>query len=336
MSSPTVTNQSPKVIKLLMSSLRRATTCTPNLFNESFLAEDEAKTKVAVRIFALIDFHVHQNSSLLQFYNFSGTTGKSKTVTISHYMVIATVMMCATTYQIGNPDLPQRFQPGDVTMNSETSPRIFPPSLINENMEVFIIDRLKEILKVCGFQVAPAEMETHLAEHPFVSEVCVVGIPHEFHGELPFVFIVPEKKTAALIAKYPEEEAKLRDIIAKHVTDHKVPYKALSGGIEFVESVPKTGSGKLLRRVARDNAKRLLVGRAEQAAAAKPITAQMSSGCFSSLFPFARRIPSCDNLPCSVLLTFPSFCLYFHDHVMAPPPPFLIELVEFDVDFLVG
>ena len=144
---------------------------------------------------------------------------------------------------------------------------------INENMEIFIIDRLKEMLKVRGFQVAPAEMEAHLTEHPFISEVCVVGIPHEFHGELPFAFIVPEKKTAALLAKYPEEETKLRDIIAKHVTDHKVPYKALSGGIEFVNSVPKADSGKLLRRVARDNAKRLLAEKAEQAAAAKPVVA---------------------------------------------------------------
>lgn len=139
---------------------------------------------------------------------------------------------------------------------------------INENMEIFIIDRLKEMLKVRGFQVAPAEMEAHLAEHPFVSEVCVVGVPHEFHGELPFAFIVPEKKTAALIAKYPGEETKLRDIIAKHVADHKVPYKALSGGIEFVDGVPRAESGKLLRRVARENAKKLLAEKAEKAAVA--------------------------------------------------------------------
>ena len=139
---------------------------------------------------------------------------------------------------------------------------------INENMEIFIVDRLKEMLKVRGFQVAPAEMEAHLAEHPFVSEVCVVGIPHEFHGELPFAFIVPEKKTAGLIAKYPGEEAKLKEIVAKYVTDHKVPYKALSGGIEFVDSVPRGESGKLLRRVARETAKKLLAERAEQVSGA--------------------------------------------------------------------
>ena len=134
---------------------------------------------------------------------------------------------------------------------------------INENMEIFIVDRLKEMLKVGGVQVAPAEIEGHLLEHPFVSDVCVVGIPHEYHGELPFAFVVPEKKTAALIKKYPEREAKLKDIIAEYVTDHKIYYKALSGGIEFVDSVPRADSGKLLRRVARENAKELLVKKVE-------------------------------------------------------------------------
>jgi len=64
----------------------------------------------------------------------------------------------------------------------------------------------------------------------------------------------------------------LKDIITKRVTNHKVPYEALSGGIEFVDGVPKAGSGKLLRRVARENAK-FLGEKAEQAAAAKPVAA---------------------------------------------------------------
>lgn len=106
-----------------------------------------------------------------------------------------------------------------------------------------------------------------MAEHPFASEVCVICIPHEFHRELPFAFIIHEKKTAALIVKYPEEEAKLRGIIAKQVTDHEAPYNGLPGGIEFVGSAD---SGKLLRWVARENAKKLLAERAEQAATAKP------------------------------------------------------------------
>ena len=89
------------------------------LFEDSFLAEDEAKTKIAVSFSPLKYLHVHWNPP--QFYNFSsGTTGKSKAVAISHYMVISTVIMCATNFQIGNPDVPQRFQPGDVAMNSES------------------------------------------------------------------------------------------------------------------------------------------------------------------------------------------------------------------------
>ena len=63
------------------------------------------------------------------------------------------------------------------------------------------------------------------------------------------------------------------EIIAKRVANHKVPYGVLSGGIEFVDGVPKADSGKPLRRVARENAKKLLGERAKQAAAAKPVTA---------------------------------------------------------------
>ena len=57
---------------------------------------------------------------------------------------------------------------------------------------VFVVDRLKEILKVRGFQVAPAELEGHLLGHPFVTDVCVVGAPDEFSGEAPMAFVVPK------------------------------------------------------------------------------------------------------------------------------------------------
>ena len=55
---------------------------------------------------------------------------------------------------------------------------------------------------------------------------------------MPSAFIVPEKETSALIAKYPEEEVELKDIVDEHVTDHKVPYKALpvmsNSSLEFL------------------------------------------------------------------------------------------------------
>jgi len=128
-------------------------------------------------------------------------------------------------------------------------------AFINEKYEVFVVDRLKEIMKVRGFQVAPAELEGYLLDHAFVADVCVVGVPDEFSGELPFAFIVPDPQAAQLIKKGEKEIAKVKAAIAKHVSDTKVPYKHLAGGIEFIDVIPKNPSGKLLRRLLRDKAK---------------------------------------------------------------------------------
>ena len=72
--------------------------------------------------------------------------------------------------------------------------------MVNENKEVFITDRLKELIKVRGFQVPPAELEGHLLDHPAVADVCVVGIPDEFSGELPYAFVTPTSATRKRIA----------------------------------------------------------------------------------------------------------------------------------------
>jgi len=128
---------------------------------------------------------------------------------------------------------------------------------INDKYEVFITDRIKEILKVKGFQVAPSELEGHLLDHPDVSDVCVVGIPDEYNGELPFAFVVLSAEAVGRIKGSPAEADKTRDAIMRHVSDHKVRYKWLAG-VEFVESVPKNPSGKLLRRELRDRAKDML------------------------------------------------------------------------------
>ena len=62
--------------------------------------------------------------------------------------------------------------------------------MINERKELFVVDRIKELIKVRGLQVAPSELEGHLLSHPDVADVCVVSIPDEFSGELPFAFVV--------------------------------------------------------------------------------------------------------------------------------------------------
>jgi acyl-CoA synthetase (AMP-forming)/AMP-acid ligase II len=126
--------------------------------------------------------------------------------------------------------------------------------IINEKCEVFVVDRLKEIMKVRGFQVAPAELEGHLLDHPDVSDVCVVPIPDEFSGELPLAYIVIHAKTTQRIEGDPQGKEKLKAALMEHVARHKVPYKHLAG-VEFVDSVPKNPSGKLLRRVLRDQAR---------------------------------------------------------------------------------
>lgn len=60
-------------------------------------------------------------------------------------------------------------------------------------------------MKVRGFQVAPAELESHLFSHPFVKDACVVGVPDEYSGELPLAFIVPTQAAMDKINKGPGE-----------------------------------------------------------------------------------------------------------------------------------
>jgi len=83
-------------------------------------------------------------------------------------------------------------------------------AIIDTNNDVFIVDRLKEIMKVRGFQVAPAELEGHLLNHSFVSDVCVVGVPDEYNGEVPFAFIAPSAEASERIKRGEGESVKAR------------------------------------------------------------------------------------------------------------------------------
>jgi acyl-CoA synthetase (AMP-forming)/AMP-acid ligase II len=102
---------------------------------------------------------------------------------------------------------------------------------------LFITDRLKELIKVKGFQVAPAELEALLLTHPAVLDAAVIGRPDERSGELPVAFVV---------AREPIDGAALKDWVARRVID----YKHLCE-IVFCEAIPKSPSGKILRRVLR-------------------------------------------------------------------------------------
>ncbi|RVX72878.1 hypothetical protein B0A52_03231 [Exophiala mesophila] len=111
----------------------------------------------------------------------------------------------------------------------------------------YIVDRKKELIKVRGFQVAPPELEAVLMSHPNILDAAVIGIPapSAIDGELPRAYIVARNPAAAD-----------RSGIERYVSERLAKYKQLSGGIVFVESLPKTASGKYLKRHLRDLWKR--------------------------------------------------------------------------------
>lgn len=105
----------------------------------------------------------------------------------------------------------------------------------------YIKDRLKELIKVKGFQVPPAELEEIIRDHPQVLDAAVIGVPHEMNGEAPKAFVVRQKDSTLT-------EAELQSYVARKV----IAYKRLTGGVKFLDAIPKTDSGKYLRRLLRD------------------------------------------------------------------------------------
>ncbi|KAI9497097.1 hypothetical protein BDB00DRAFT_806759 [Zychaea mexicana] len=115
--------------------------------------------------------------------------------------------------------------------------------------EFFITDRLKELIKFKGFQVAPAELEALLLGLPEVADCCVIGVFDTAQAtELPRAYVVPQAGVKADDAFVQ----KISDYVAKNVTN----YKRLRGGVRFIDQVPKNGSGKIMRRQVREMAKK--------------------------------------------------------------------------------
>ena len=98
-----------------------------------------------------------------------------------------------------------------------------------------IVDRKKDMINVSGFNVYPNEIEQVLAHHPQIIEVGVIGIPDEQHGEIVM---------AAIVSKEPRPDIEeIRAHCMQYLTRYKIPSR-----IEFVEELPKTNVGKILRR----------------------------------------------------------------------------------------
>ncbi|CEG78105.1 hypothetical protein RMATCC62417_12758 [Rhizopus microsporus] len=115
----------------------------------------------------------------------------------------------------------------------------------SKTQEFYIVDRIKELIKYKGYQVAPAELEAVIMGMDIVADCCVVGVYDDSQAtELPRAYVVLQpgvecnEKTGALIEAF----------VAKSVTGHK----KLRGGVRFIDAVPKSPSGKILRRQVRE------------------------------------------------------------------------------------
>ncbi|HMB89316.1 MAG TPA: 4-coumarate--CoA ligase family protein [Rhodothermales bacterium] len=107
---------------------------------------------------------------------------------------------------------------------------------VDDDGYFYVIDRVKELIKYKGLQIAPAELEAVLQGHPAVADAAVIPSPDEEAGEVPKAFIV----------RKPGSEASAEDIQA-YVAERVAPYKKVRR-VEFIEQIPKVPSGKILRR----------------------------------------------------------------------------------------
>ncbi|KAF5292803.1 hypothetical protein FQA39_LY13848 [Lamprigera yunnana] len=107
----------------------------------------------------------------------------------------------------------------------------------DEDQYFYIVDRIKELIKYKGFQVAPAELEAVLIEHPKIQEAAVIGRPDSDAGELPTAFIVVA----------PGETITDQEI-HNFIEDKVMQQKRLRGGIYRIDAIPRNATGKILRR----------------------------------------------------------------------------------------
>ena len=116
---------------------------------------------------------------------------------------------------------------------------------VDENNKWYIVDRKKELIKVRGAQVAPAEIEALLLDHPQIVDAAVVGVKTSKGDEEPRAYIIARNReliTSSEVTNY------VRTQLSKH--------KRLTGGVVFVDQIPKTAAGKTRRAELRERANR--------------------------------------------------------------------------------
>jgi 4-coumarate--CoA ligase len=114
---------------------------------------------------------------------------------------------------------------------------------VDADGHLYVVDRLKELIKYKGFQVPPAELEAVLLTHEAVADAAVVGRPDEEAGEVPVGFVVLK----------PGRRVAPADLQA-HVAGRVAHYKRLAD-VVVLDEIPKSASGKILRRMLRERAR---------------------------------------------------------------------------------
>ncbi|XP_077257097.1 luciferin 4-monooxygenase-like [Temnothorax americanus] len=117
----------------------------------------------------------------------------------------------------------------------------------DDDGELFIMDRIKDLIKYRAYQISPTEVVNVLTSHPAVLEAVVIGVPHAIDDEHPIAFVI--KKPGAKVT-----EQELIDFVANNMMDHC----KLRAGVIFSESFPYTGSGKISRKDLKAMAKKLV------------------------------------------------------------------------------
>jgi 4-coumarate--CoA ligase len=123
---------------------------------------------------------------------------------------------------------------------------------VDEEGKFFIVDRMKELIKVKGNQVAPAELEALLLDHPAVADAAVIGVQIEDGDERPRAYVVlkPDEESC----NTSEEE------VVRFVETRVSRHKRITGGVVYLDAIPKNPSGKILRKWLRERAKEEMKG----------------------------------------------------------------------------
>ncbi|MFF0810814.1 4-coumarate--CoA ligase family protein [Streptomyces albogriseolus] len=108
---------------------------------------------------------------------------------------------------------------------------------VDDDGWLFVVDRVKELIKYKGFQVAPAELEALLLTHPGVADAAVIGVYNEDGNEVPHAFVV----------RHPSAPELTEGEVIMYVAERVAPYKRVRH-VTFIDGVPRAASGKILRR----------------------------------------------------------------------------------------